>query len=193
MAGSRSSSLLVVVSLVAGGAVAACGSSSVTSSSSSGGGSGGASTSSSGGGSGGTSTTSSGGGAGGVTTGTGGTTMGMGGGNGCDCAAGQLCVVPACREVLGEECYSGTPDEGEWSCPPGTDRGAQFDSDCVQPGFACVTGCPPDPPSCLDLPAGCGGVATCACLLDNPCHPSNSGACLDADIVGDVLSCSLMP
>ena len=120
--------------------------------------------------------------------------MGTGGGSGgCDCAVGQLCVVPACREVLGEECYSGTPDAGEWSCPPGTKRGAQFDLDCLQPGFACVTGCPPEPSFCLDLPPGCGGVATCACLGDNPCHPSNSGACLDADIAGDVLACSLMP
>ncbi len=125
--------------------------------------------------------------------GTGGATMGTGGGAACDCAAGQLCVVPSCREVLGEECYQGTPDQGLWSCPPGTVRGAQFDGDCVQPGFACVTGCPPKAPFCLDLPPGCGGVATCACLGDNPCHASNSGACLDADIAGGVLACSLSP
>jgi hypothetical protein len=93
--------------------------------------------------------------------------------------------------VAGEECYAGTPDAGLWSCPPGTERGPQFDLDCLQPGYACVGGCPAPPPFCVDLPAACGGVPTCACLAEDPCHPSNSGACHDADIAGAILTCSL--
>ena len=102
-------------------------------------------------------------------------------------------MVPGCKEVLGEECYPGTPDMGNWSCPPGEVRGAQFDLDCVQPGYACVSGCPPKAPFCLDVPSACNGVPTCACLGDNPCYASNSGGCHDADIVDGKLTCSLKP
>ena len=109
------------------------------------------------------------------------------------CAQGQLCVTPACRHVLGEECYLASPDGGA-VCPPGTLRGEQFDLDCPQPGgYACVDGCPPPPPFCVDLPSGCDGVATCGCLTTDPCAKSNSGSCQDADIDGGVLSCSLSP
>lgn len=133
-----------------------------------------------------------------VTTGTTATTASTGTGvivgacGGVDCTADQLCVHPACRDVLGEECNFGIPDGGP-VCEPGTVRGPQFDLDCVQPGYACVSGCPPKPPFCVDLPAGCGGVASCACLAMDPCVPSNSGACHDADISAGVLSCSLKP
>lgn len=112
------------------------------------------------------------------------------------CAAGQLCVVPACRDVLGEECYFAAADAGE-VCPPGTKRGPQFDSDCPTfPGgssYACVSGCPPPPPFCVDLPSGCADMPTCACLANDPCESSNSGVCHDADIQSGILTCSLMP
>lgn len=108
------------------------------------------------------------------------------------CTANQLCVRPACIDVQGEECIFQEPDAGQ-ICPPGTARGEQFDLDCVQPGYACVSGCPAAAPFCVDLPASCGGVASCGCLAMDPCAPSNSGACHDADIAGGVLSCSLNP
>ena len=127
-----------------------------------------------------------------ATTASTGTGVIVGACGGVDCTADQLCVQPACREVLGEECNFGIPDGGP-VCEPGTVRGPQFDLDCVQPGYACVSGCPPKPPFCVDLPPGCGGVASCACLAMDPCVPSNSGACHDADISAGVLSCSLKP
>lgn len=127
-----------------------------------------------------------------ATSGSTGTGMVVGACGGVDCTADQLCVHPACKTIMGEACYKDAPDGGE-ICPPGLKRSPQFDSVCVDPGFACVSGCPPLPPFCLDLPAGCNGVATCACLAADPCLPSNSGACHDADIAAGVLSCSLKP
>jgi hypothetical protein len=127
-----------------------------------------------------------------ATSGSTGTGMVLGACGGVDCTADQLCVHPACRTVMGEECYLDAPDGGQ-ICPPGTVRGPQFDNDCVPASFACVSGCPPKPPFCVDLPAGCNGVASCACLSADPCLPSNSGACHDADISAGVLSCSLKP
>lgn len=112
------------------------------------------------------------------------------------CSAGQLCVVPQCREVLGEECYFAAADAGE-ICPPGTKRAPQFDADCfVSPNgtsYACVTGCPPAAPFCLDVPSACAGMPTCACIGENPCEPSNSGYCKDSNIADGVLTCSLQP
>jgi len=126
----------------------------------------------------------------GSTTGTG-TTIGACGA--VSCAANQLCVHPACTNVAGEECIiPEMPDAGE-VCPPGTVREPQFDSDCSQSGYACVSGCPPQPPFCLDLPASCGGVASCDCLDKDPCLSTNSGACHDKDISAGALFCSLQP
>jgi hypothetical protein len=127
-----------------------------------------------------------------ATSGSTGTGVIVGACGGVDCTADQLCVHPACMTVMGEACFQDAPDGGE-VCPPGTKRAPQFDGVCVDPGFACVSGCPPMPPFCLDLPAGCNGVASCACLAADPCLPSNSGACHDADIAAGVLSCSLKP
>ena len=126
-------------------------------------------------------------------TGSGGATTTAGACGAATCAAGQLCVVPGCTPVPGEECVHDVSDGGAQVCPPGTQREPGFDADCAQGDFACVSACPPPMPFCVDLPAACGGVPTCACLGSNPCAPSNSGACRDMDIVGKVLTCSLMP
>ncbi|MEP7124938.1 MAG: hypothetical protein ABJE95_28675 [Byssovorax sp.] len=130
------------------------------------------------------------GGATSAATGTTGTGM-LSGCNGVECTANQLCVHPACMIVMGEICIY-NPDGGK-TCPPGTVPTPQFNNDCIPDSFACGSGCPPKPPFCVDLPPACGGVATCACLASDPCLPSNSGACHDADISAGVLTCSLTP
>jgi hypothetical protein len=164
--------------------------------SSSTGGAGGASASSGMGGAGGGSASSGMGGAGGSSTSTGSSSSG---GPPCGdpaCASGQLCVVPVCRDVLGEECYYAEPGTEE-VCPPGTKRAPQFDPVCpsVPTGstFACVGGCPAPAPFCLDVPSACVDMPTCVCLGSNPCEPSNSGSCKDSNINGGVLTCSLQP
>jgi hypothetical protein len=106
------------------------------------------------------------------------------------CGAGQLCVVPVCQSVLGEICVFGALDAGA-SCPPGTKHTGQFDTDCGQPGFACVDGCPAAAPFCLDVPAGCGGALACDCLGADPCAAVSGGLCHDASITAGVLACSL--
>src|SRR5262245_4107935 len=78
------------------------------------------------------------------------------------CSAGQLRRVPGCNDVMGELCVVNPPEAGAPTCPPGTVHDGHFDQDCPQGGIACVDGCPPAPPFCVDVPAACGGAPTCA-------------------------------
>jgi hypothetical protein len=76
------------------------------------------------------------------------------------CAPAQLCVRP------GSQC--GTPPP----CTPAPDGGpcpAGLVS-CNGPGGpGCTYGCSPPSPYCLDVPASCHGLPTCACLQTNDC------------------------
>ena len=113
------------------------------------------------------------------------------------CTVDQLCVVPTCTEVAGEICIAG-PVGSNLVCPAGTKHAPQFDGGCDQGDpniavMACVGGCPPEPPFCVDLPSDCSATVTCGCLTSDPCQASNSGTCHDVDIRNRVLRCSIAP
>jgi hypothetical protein len=78
------------------------------------------------------------------------------------CAPNQVCVYPASLCGAPPPCM---PAGDGGACPTGTVA-------CMYPGTqtkGCSASCQPAPPYCLDIPASCRTLPTCACLQPTQC------------------------